>query len=221
MNKMSLTALALVAGMAVSSAHAATVFSQNFEAGLGANESVSGAFSINSVGFGSNGTNMMGHAGGYGNTEYSAYTITGLTLGTGAELSFDYAAQFETHFDRFNVLVNGTLATTTAGSNMKFINLDHEHYPALGVFAYDSSVSAGGSAGTAVIDLSAYAGQSVNITFQFGSDGSITAPGINIDNVSITSTSAVPEPESLALVCAGIAVVAASRLRGRRPSTAI
>ena len=62
------------------SSHAATIFSQDFEAGLGANEATSGAFVQNTSGFGNNGTTMMGHAISYGNLNYAYYQISNLAL---------------------------------------------------------------------------------------------------------------------------------------------
>ena len=71
------------------SSHAATIFSQDFEAGLGANEATSGAFVQNTSGFGNNGTTMMGHAISYGNLNYAYYQISNLALtGSNILLSF-------------------------------------------------------------------------------------------------------------------------------------
>jgi hypothetical protein len=188
------------------SAYAQTiVFSQNFESGLGGQESTSGAFIINNTGFGNNGTQMMGHPGPYGDSEYSFYQISSLVIpnATSILMQFAYVGQLETHFDRFNVQIStsainppGDIFFPTAGSNMQFIDLDHDHHPSLGQFAYDSDIPAGGNGGVANFDLTPFAGQTINIRFQFGSDESVTEAGFNMDNLSITAA-AVPEPASM------------------------
>ncbi|MBL8822125.1 MAG: immune inhibitor A [Planctomycetia bacterium] len=203
----SLLALAILAiGVSTASAQI-TVFSQNFESGLGGLESVSGSFLINNTGFSNNGTNMMGHATTYSSDEYSFYQITGLVLPAFGPITmtFDYVGQFETHFDRFNVQASVTgglnppnsLLNPTATSGMQFIDLDHDHHPLLGQFAYDTIGASGGASGVAEFDLSAFAGQTVDIRFQFGSDGSVEAGGFGMDNLSIV---AVPEPATIALI---------------------
>lgn len=201
-------------------ANAGVLFSQDFESGLGASESTSGAFVINNTGGGNNGTQMMGHATTYGNNEYSYYQISGLTLtGSNLRMQFDYAGSFESHFDRFNVLIGttisppGGLATPTLGSNMQFINLGDNHQPSLGQFAYDTSTSSGGAFGLAEFDLSAFVGQTVDIRFQFGSDASVVAGGFNMDNLNITNNSTVPEPGSLALAALGLTGLCFGRRR--------
>jgi len=81
------------------------VFIQDFETALGANETVSGSFSINAANAPlNNGTQMMGHSVSYGTTDYSFYEVTlDLTGRNDVRLQFDYAAHIENTFDGFNV----------------------------------------------------------------------------------------------------------------------
>lgn len=178
---------------------AATVFSQNFESGLGANETTFGSFAINSSNNAiNNGTQMMGHPAAYGDNEYSYYDLAlDLTAFRSTQLAFDFLASFETHFDRFNVLASTTPISPPSGvlvptSGMTYIFNDHAHRPELGLTYYDTSVE---RSGRAVFDLSAFDGQLVNLRFQFGSDFSVISSGINIDNILVTAES-VPEPTS-------------------------
>jgi hypothetical protein len=97
---------------------AQTVFFQDFENGLGANESTFGAFTINNANAPlNNGTQMMGHPepyGALGGAEsnlptYSYYDVTvDLSGNTGAELTFDFVGGIEKDFDGFNVLASAT-----------------------------------------------------------------------------------------------------------------
>ncbi len=208
---LSLTILAL--GLSTASAQV-TVFSQNFESGLGGLESVSGSFLINNTGFSNNGTNMMGHATSYSDDEYSFYQITGLVLPAFGPITmtFDYVGEFEFHFDRFNVQASVTgglnppnnLLNPTVTSAMQFVDQGDLHHPSLGQFAYDSDPDngSGGASGVAEFDLSAFAGQTIDLRFQFGSDVSVTGGGFGMDNLSIV---AVPEPATIALVGSALA----------------
>lgn len=170
-----------------------TVFSQDFESGLGPDESVSGAFTINNTNAPlNNGTSMLGHPGTYGNNEYSYYEVTlDLTAATGpVAMRFDYAANVEGHFDTINVQASvnpinppGDLITPVSG--LPYTDQGHPHRPELGTISYD-----GGGAldsGVAEFDLTPFAGDVVNVRIQFGSDGSVTDPGINIDNVEVVA----------------------------------
>jgi hypothetical protein len=207
MKKTTFVLLALGACMAAN----AQVFTQDFESGLGANESTGGIFVINNTNAPiNNGTNMMGHRADYVNDDYSYYQLTlDLTNWTNVSLSFDYAGIFETHFDRFNVLAStgaitppAGLLNPTAASDMQYIDMDHDHHVNLGQFAYDTSAETGGESGTALFDLSSFDGQLVTLRFQFGSDGSVTDAGFNMDNLVVTG-SVVPEPASMAALGMG------------------
>lgn len=213
---------AVVGSFAMATANATTIFSQNFESGLGANESVAGMFSINNLNATlNNGTNMMGHAKSYTNDEYSYYQLAlNLSGVTNAAMQFDYAALFENHFDRFNVLAStgaivppGGLITPVSG--MIYEDEGDVHKVELGQIAFDT----GGvlTSGTAMFDLSAFDGTTVNLRFQFGSDATTTNPGINFDNILVTGDRApqnnVPEPATLALFGLGLAGLASQYRR--------
>jgi hypothetical protein len=212
----SLAICLLAALLFASPASAATIFFQDFESGLGGNESNAGLFVINNTGFGNNGTNMMGHREGYTDNEFSYYQLVlDLTGATSAFMSFDYRGSFEAHFDRF-IVRSTLLLTPLATSGMQFIDLGDTHHPNLGRFAYDTSAASGGSSGIAMFDLTSLTGAIVTLRFQFGSDESITGPGFNMDNLLIEGdVAAVPEPATMWLVGAGAATLAARRARRR------
>ena len=94
----------------VSDSDTGIVFSQDFESGLGASETVHGRFAVNSSNsLLNNGTQMMGHPGYYGNNEYSYYEVqVDLTNFTNAQLEFDYSARIENHYDGFNLQASTT-----------------------------------------------------------------------------------------------------------------
>ena len=168
------------------------IFHQNFESGLGPNETTAGAFTINRSNAPlNNGTLMMGHPGNHGNIEYSYYELTvNLTGLTNVRMQFDYAGHLENGFDGFNVQAStssisppGDLIAPLSGPPYDPLNPSFGLVPEIGTTGYDS----GGvlDSGIAVFDLSAFDGQVVNIRLQFGSDGSVTNPGINIDNLRV------------------------------------
>ena len=175
-------------------ARAAIAFSQNFESGLGPNETTYGSFRINNTNAPiNNGTLMMGHPSNYASYEYSFYEVRlNLSGYQQTRLQFDFRAQIYTHYDRFNVQastcpINPPNNTITPLSGMTYWT-DHTHRPELGISYFDSSRE---QTGTAVFDLSPFdRSPSVCVRFQFGSDsGSFGfAPGINIDNVQVTGT---------------------------------
>ncbi|MDD3328213.1 MAG: PEP-CTERM sorting domain-containing protein [Zoogloea sp.] len=217
-NKITLTALlGALLGLASMPSHAAPLFFQDFDTGLGANESSYGAFVRDTTGNTINGSATMGHAGGYGNYEYSYYQIDNVALtGKNILLSFDYVAYLEPYWDGFNVVV-GTdplnppegVVTPTATSSMQYsVGYD---LSSLGPVRFDSSFN---PTGKAEFDLSALSGSTVSIRFQFQSDISISSSGFNMDNLLITNepaSTAVPEPTNFALLGLGLAGLGLSR----------
>lgn len=189
--------LALSMGAAV--AHADVLFSQDFSGGLGAGESVAGNFVVAG--------GDVGHSGSYGNNEYSYYQFNvDLTGATNATLTFDYNIVLESHFDRFNVLASTGAFAPPSGlitpiSGMTYTDEADIHRAELGQVALADSAS-----GFATFDLAAFLGGSVNIRMQFGSDGSVTSSGVNIDNVVVRGdavSGAIPEPTTWALMLSG------------------
>jgi len=164
------------------------VFNQDFESGLGAGETLVGGFTVNNTNTPlNNGTLMMGHPATYGDNEYSYYEFTlDLSGITDVQMKFDYAAQIEDYWDGFNVLAStspisppNNLITPTSGlpygAAFGLVKI--------GPTAYDGD--SGLDSGVAVFDLTAFDGQVVNVRLQFGSDESVTNPGINIDNLRV------------------------------------
>jgi hypothetical protein len=180
---------------AATESRAAIAFSQDFEVGLGPNETTAGSFQINNTNLPiNNGTKMMGHPANYANgSEYSYYEARiNLSGYVQTQLQFDFRARIYTHYDRFNVQastcpINPPNHLIRPVSGMTY-NTDHTHRVELGSVYFDSGSQ---TSGTAVFDLSTFdRAPSVCIRFQFGSDygSSGNYPGINIDNVRITGT---------------------------------
>ena len=197
-------------------AQAATIYAQDFSGGLKANESVGGTFGVYD--------GAVGHNGGYGNYDYSYYDLAlDLRSVTDAVLAFDYSISLESYHDRFNVLAS------TAG----FTPPDGLLTPASGMaYRTDSATAYMGllgqtavmdnAAGRAVFDLASFAGQQVNLRFQFASDYSIVSSGVKLDNLLVTGerlTSPVPEPATWAMMIVGF-FGAGSMLRRRRAAVA-
>lgn len=199
------------AALAATPASAAVIFKQTFDNGLGANEQVSGRFGV--------GGGKVGHIEGYRNNEYSYYQVAlDLTNVTSAMLSFDFDLLSEWEFDGFNVL--GSTGTVFNAKTDLLAPLTQGVYGKMkGGFVRLGDVGASGNQdGTMQIDLSQFAGQLVNLRFQFQSDYFAFNDGVLFDNVTVTGTptSAVPEPATWAMMIAGFGLAGASIRSARR-----
>lgn len=202
-----LACAALVSGPA----QAAQVFFQTFTGGLGANEQVSGAFEVKN--------GQVGHVNGYGNYDYSYYQLAlDLTGVTDAQLMFDYDIKSEYRYDGFNVLASTDGQFSAADDLLTPITAGF--YSPLGA----SLSKIGGTAlhgtqnGTVLFDLTPFAGQAVDLRFQFQADFFANGAGVRLDNVIVTGApmgGAVPEPATWAMMILGFAGVGAG-LRRRR-----
>lgn len=209
---------AAVAACAISTAaQASTIFAQDFSAGLTANEGVGGEFGVH------NGT--VGNAGWYSNNAYSYYDLSlDLTSVEDAFLAIDYDIELESFHDRFNVLASTGAFAPPAGlltpiSGMSYTTVNATAYTWLtGQTAISEDAS-----GRAVFDLASFAGQTVNLRFQFQTDYSVTGRGVNLDNVLVTGeriTSAVPEPATWAMMLVGFFGAGSALRRARRTGIA-
>ncbi|MGH6998613.1 MAG: PEPxxWA-CTERM sorting domain-containing protein [Phenylobacterium sp.] len=203
-----LAASALMAG----SAEAATIFSQNFNGGLGANESVGGNFAV--------GSGNVGHQGHYyANDEYSFYQLRlDLTKATDAMLTFDFDINSEAGYDALNLAAstNGVFGRSnmiTPTSGALYSTLSGRAATLMG----GKGIS-GVRAGQASFDLTPLIGQVVDIRFQFASDYAAFGQGVGIDNLLVTGTlpSAVPEPATWAMMITGFGLAGASIRKRRR-----
>ncbi len=210
MKRVSWAALALAAALTAAPAHAAVLFSQNFNAGLGANETVGGAFTA------ANG--QVGHALGYNRGSYSYYQLAlDLRDATSAALSLDFTGRTEFRYDGFNLVAStsdvfspaGLVTPTLAGF---YTPVYGEAVDRIGAMAFSGSHQ-----GPLTFDLSAFSGQLVNLRFQFASDYAAGGAGIQLDNLKVTGTlaSAVPEPATWAMMITGFGLAGAA-LRRRR-----
>ena len=196
-------------GLLLNSAGAETVFSQDFENGLGPDESVSGSFSINdSLASINNGTLVMGHSVPYGAlggaaTPLPAYSYYELTLDlrafTDVEMRFDFSGAIEKGYDGFNLIATTEpqvspptgLLTPAAGSAFQYdadALVQHgASSPELGAIAWSSPADPSIVVKdlTAVFDLSAFNEEKVIIRFQFGTDAFEGGEGANFDNIVV------------------------------------
>ena len=203
---------ALAAGvLTAGSAQAATIFSQDFSGGLGANEQVGGNFAV--------GSGNVGHQTTYySNEEYSYYQVRlDLTQAIDALLMFDFDIHSEYTWDGLNlaystdgIFTRDNLLTPMSAGQYQI--LQGRANTLLG-----SHGMSGVAAGRAMFDLNAFAGQVVDIRFQFASDRGVIGQGVAIDNLSVTGTvpSAVPEPATWAMMITGFGL-AGGAIRSRR-----
>ncbi len=182
------------------------IFFQDFDNGLGPNESVFGAFSINDTHpVLNNGTPMMGHSMAYGPLggapsplpTYSYYELVlDLRGASEVELRFDLTGGVEKDFDGFNILAStdgpimppSGLLFPTAESGLQYgaITVHADSSPELGPTAWFSSIDPSVVQSVeGVFDLSVFEGQIVTLRFQFGTDALEGGEGVNIDNILV------------------------------------
>jgi len=209
------TLLAAVAAgaMMAGSAHAATIFSQNYSGGLGANETVHGAFGVKD--------GKVGHTSFYyPNADYSYYQVRlDLTQAISALLMFDFDIHSESTWDGMN-LVYGVGGAPVTNANLltpmsagQYGNLQGRAKTLLGAHGMS-----GVAQGRAMFDLNHLVGQVVDIRFQFASDNGVYGEGVHVDNVKVTGDlipSAVPEPATWAMMIGGFGMAGAA-IRSRR-----
>lgn len=211
-----LAAAASAALMSTSAQAAANLYYQSFTDGLNANESVGGRFGVKN--------GQVGHTDGYQKFDYSFYELSlDLTNVLSAELLFDYDIASELNYDGFNLLASttgefappaGRLTPLSAG----FYGRINTPLSKLG----DTGLS-GTKKGTVVFDLTQFAGQVVDLRFQFQADYFADGRGILMDNVIVNGElapgAAVPEPATWAMMILGFGAAGAV-LRRRRMAVA-
>ncbi|TCK04225.1 VPLPA-CTERM sorting domain-containing protein [Marinobacterium mangrovicola] len=191
-----LMTVSLVFVSSYTSAGTVTVFEQDFESSLGANESLTGDAWIltTSYDYGT-GSRMLGDPlGSYSNNENVTYQISGLDFSDleSAVLSFDLYGRSEYGFDWLWMYANGSQFAAHTGFR----------------------------AGTLTYDLSAFAGLSnVDLRWWWISDLSIARQGYTLDNISVSGISAVPVPAAAWLFGTALLGFAGTRLRRRKSIT--
>lgn len=208
--RLPLAALACAALMS-GPAQAAQVFFQTFTGGLGANEQVSGAFGVKN--------GQVGHVNGYPNFDYSYYQLAlDLTGVTDALLMFDYDIKSEYRYDGFNLLASADGQFSAADDLLTPITAGFYGPMGNSLSKIGETALSGTRKGTVLFDLSQFAGQTVDLRFQFQADYFANGAGILLDNVIVTGApvgGAVPEPATWAMMILGFAGVGAG-LRRRR-----
>lgn len=187
--------------------------------------------------------NMLGHVrANYDHWEDNYYQLDGIVLDnllTDIQLMFDYDSWISDDVDAFGVAVaaNGggfdlltpISRSTDPDSDMQYRTVGSSSAdqslnvllgePSGNVVGFDGHESGGRMAGTAMFDLSGFAGQTISLRFAFASNNSGSLEeGINIDNIKVTGVctsgsgpscdnvpgTGVPEPGSLALAMLGL-----------------
>ena len=216
------------------------------------NTQASGYRSPNSVNNPNMSGNMLGHQ--VGNSDYlpntyedNFYQISNLSLDSdlqSAMLTFDFDSLIRNDGDGFAVAVSNNSGTTfslltpvltsaNADSDMQYRSLT-PYAGDLRIWTgqtgstqtgFDGNGSGQLKAGTAMFDLTAFKGQTIQLRFAYASNSlngsTLSSEGINIDNIKVsgvcttgtgptcdTPNTTVPEPASLGLALLGLTGVA-------------
>jgi len=123
-------------------------------------------------------------------------TSPSCTIPANAKLSYWHWYSTENYWDGYNVKVsnNGGVSWTLLGS---YLNPYNEDAMSTGNYGIPGEPGFSGSSSgwkQVIMDLGAYAGQTIHIRFHFGSDSSVASyPGVYIDDVCVYTVSVDPE----------------------------
>ena len=113
--------------------------------------------------------------------------------GCASLLELTHYFDVEGSYDGFNLKVNGTVVTPMGGYT-GIINTSTSYY----AWCVDGQTGWHGFGGPRVdcFDLGAFSGQDVTVEIDFGSDSSVTYPGVYISKIQVGSTGASPTESS-------------------------
>jgi hypothetical protein len=213
-----LTILAILLGLAwnSSTANAVVIYSQNFESGLNANETVVPT----SLGFGltilsplDNGTRGIGHPNGFDSTPFTLIDVYSLTL----DLSNSFGTMLGLDFSVNTSGIHEWGVLAHVGSNWISLipqsgYIPNDNFDSISPFpvnAADRRAFSGTGSGRAIYDLGAFDGQanfklSIGLGVQNHPLGSAGERGYFIDNILVE---AVPEPAGISLLACALGIL--------------
>jgi hypothetical protein len=196
--------IALLAGLSCAAAtHAATVFSDNFDANVLGLNSVPAGWSVSAgtvdiIGSTASGAlfDLLPGHGAYIDLDGSTFASGLLSVGLSLTAGVEYTATFDLAGSQRGTAETGTVSFGSAGLSYALASADP----------------------FASLSLSFTPSTSGNFTLSFQNEGGDNL-GALLDNVTVTSEGSptpIPEPQTYALMLAGLALVAgAARGRGR------